>query len=260
MTLHYTDPYLRGPQHKISIDLIGCGGTGSHLLVGLARINMALVGLSHPGLFVRAWDPDVVTETNIGRQLFSPADIYQNKATVLINRINRYYGLEWMAVPNLFQPDKDPRWRSNILITCTDTAASRILIQELISDKEYISSQIREPFDLPYYWLDIGNNKNTGQIVLGTIRSVKQPKSDVKTSSTLKNVVQKFPAIKKVKDDQSEPSCSMAEALNKQDLFVNSLLAQFACNLLWKLIKEGSISYHGCYVNLETLSVNPIRI
>lgn len=69
MTVHYTEAYIRHPQHRVTVDVIGCGGTGSHILTGLARINMALAGLEHPGLQVRAWDPDEVSEHNIGRQI-----------------------------------------------------------------------------------------------------------------------------------------------------------------------------------------------
>ena len=34
------------------------------------------------------YDPDIVTEANIGRQLFGPSDLGQNKAQCLVTRIN----------------------------------------------------------------------------------------------------------------------------------------------------------------------------
>jgi hypothetical protein len=37
-------------------------------------------------------------------------------------------------------------------------------------------------------------------------------------------------------DDSNEPSCSLAEALEKQDLFINSTLANMAASLLWNLL------------------------
>ena len=69
-----------------------------------------------------------------------------------------------------------------------------------------------------------------------------------------------MPQLKRIKEEKQGPSCSLAEALEKQDLYINSTLAQFGCNLLWKLIRDSNIRQHGCYVNLETLSVNPIKI
>ncbi len=64
----------------------------------------------------------------------------------------------------------------------------------------------------------------------------------------------------KVNEKDSGPSCSLAEALSKQDLFVNSTLAQLGCNLLWKLFREGMISHSGLYLNLKTMNVNPISL
>ena len=68
---------LRG---QVSVALVGCGGVGSQVLTGLARLHKALVSLGHPGgLHVTAFDPDTVSESNVGRQLFSPADVGINK-------------------------------------------------------------------------------------------------------------------------------------------------------------------------------------
>ncbi|HJI18599.1 MULTISPECIES: hypothetical protein [Bacteroidales] len=52
----------------------------------------------------------------------------------------------------------------------------------------------------------------------------------------------------------------MAEALSKQELLINSTLAQFGCNILWKMFRNGMIDHHGLFLNLETLKVNPINI
>ncbi len=254
MIVHYTSPYLMAPVHKLTIDLVGLGGTGSQVLTNLARMNEALMGLSHPGLHVRAWDPDIVSSSNMGRQLFSPADINQNKALVLITRVNRFFGYEWEAKPVLYT-GKD---LSNIIITCVDTAAGRLKINDKIGKLQWNNRW--QPYEHPYYWLDIGNMQKKGQVILGTLQQIQQPKSEYRIKRTLLNVVRKFPQLKKIKEEDQGPSCSLAEALHRQDLFINSTLAQFGCNLLWKLFREGMIKYHGCYVNLETLSVNPIKI
>lgn len=251
--IHYTHPYLRTPQHKVTVELAGMGGTGSQVLTGLARMNEALMGLGHPGLHVRAWDPDIVSTANMGRQLFSPADLNLNKATVLISRVNRYFGYEWQAMPELYTGKE----KGNILITCVDTAKARLQIHSKVYFQQ---SSKTAPYDFAYYWLDIGNLQKTGQVVLGSLCKISQPASKEKRKFVLPTVVEKFPQLKRIKEELQGPSCSLAEALEKQDLFINSTLAQFGCNLLWKLIKDGEIRYQGCYVNLETLSVNPIRL
>ena len=64
----------------------------------------------------------------------------------------------------------------------------------------------------------------------------------------------------RVKEEDSGPSCSLAEALEKQDLFINSTLAQLGCNILWKMFRNGMIEHHGLFLNLGTMKVNPVLI
>ena len=42
--VHYTDNYLMSPQHPVTVNLIGAGGTGSQVLTCLARLDAALRG------------------------------------------------------------------------------------------------------------------------------------------------------------------------------------------------------------------------
>lgn len=247
---HFTDNYIINPTHRLTIALIGVGGTGSQVLTGLARIDYALQALGHPGLQVTAYDPDEVTAANIGRQLFSPADLGLNKANVLVTRINRFFGLDWIAVPERYGKDAPS---ANITISCVDTVKSRLEIAKTFTGKGI--DQHRR-----MYWLDFGNTTDTGQVILGTVHTIKQPESkQFETVDTLKTVTELFD-LKKVKDKDSGPSCSLAEALEKQDLFINSSLAQMGCDLLWKLIRNGIIEYQGLYLNLDSMKVNPIKI
>jgi len=258
--IHYTHQYLLNPTHKITVDLVGLGGTGSQVLNGLARINESLMALNHPGLNVRAWDMDVVELPNIGRQLFSHADLGLNKALVLVTRVNRFFGTEWEARPVAYTGKET----SNILITCVDSAKARIDIgKEIIPNKKAGRPiDIQMPIDNIIYWMDIGNLQKTGQVVLGSMGEIRQPPKfeEYKEIPMLPTVIKMFPQLRKIKEEQQGPSCSLAEALQKQDLFINSTLAQFGCNLIWKLIREGSLTHHGCYVNMENLIVNPIKV
>lgn len=251
--IHYTDPYLLNPRHPVTVNLIGVGGTGSQVLSSIARINYALIELGHPGLYVTAFDNDIVTESNCGRQLFSISDIGQNKASVLITRLNRFFGTDWKSIPDKYIPYSNS---ANIIISCVDNVSSRVEINHHFQNsRNFGESEKRE-----IYWLDFGNAQNTGQVVLGSISNIKQPKvKEIKTISKLKTVAEIFD-LTKVKDEDSGPSCSLAEALTKQDLFVNSTLAQLGCGLLWKLISSGSIDYQGLYMNLQTMNVNPIKL
>ena len=254
--VHYIDNYLVNPQHPVTVNLIGAGGTGSQVLTCLARLDAALRGLGHPGLFVILYDPDIVTEANIGRQLFGPSDLGQNKAQCLVTRINNFFGNDWKAQPDIYPTVlKDARRDNlaNITITCTDNIKSRIDLWNLLK-------ALPQPTYCTYE-THFGNTQTTGQVVMGTVpKKIKQPASKLyETVSSLK-VITRFVRYSRVKEEESGPSCSLAEALDRQDLFINSTLAQLGCNILWKMFRNGMIEHHGLYLNLETMKVNPIGI
>lgn len=254
--IHYTENYLLAPLHPIEVNIIGAGGTGSQVLTSLARINCALLQLGHPGLHVTVIDGDVVTKSNLGRQLFSQTEVGLNKAVVLATRINRFFGFDWDVVRENYPYDGCAT--ANITITCVDNVKARVEIGKFLR-KHKNGTEGDKDRTMPYYWLDFGNTTDTGQVVLGTIRNIKQPKSDeVETANRLKCVDKMFD-LRKVKDEDSGPSCSLAEALRKQDLFINSTIAQLGCNILWKLF-SGSIENHGAFLNLKNLKSNPITI
>lgn len=241
MKWHYLDSSLAKSNHKITINLIGCGGTGSHVLSNLAMMNAAMKALGKQPLFVRVWDDDTVSETNIGRQLFSPSDINRNKAEVLVTRINRFYGFNWESVPQRFEPSerfKNPH-ESNITISCVDSVQSRKDVFYCLRNK-HASNYVLEK---SYYWLDIGNSLNSGQIILGTIKKTEQPRNGRKTLPTF---IDEYPNVSESKD---QPSCSMAESLARQDLFINKTLATMGVNILWDLFKNYRINYRGIYFN-----------
>lgn len=74
------------------------------------------------------------------------------------------------------------------------------------------------------------------------------------------NVITEEVCYSKIDEKDSGPSCSLAEALEKQDLFINSILAQAGCGLLWKMIREGRTFYRGIYLNLDTMRMTAVPV
>ena len=248
-TVHFTAPYLLHPTHEVTVSLIGAGGTGSQVLTCLGRIDASLLALGHPGLFVTVYDPDVVTPSNMGRQLFTLQDVGLNKASCLVTRNNRFFGTDWDAVSGVYagQP-------TNMVITCTDNIASRLYVQHVFKE----NADDCYPYEKFIYWLDFGNTRTAGQAILGSL-DIEQPASEkFKTAARLPVVTELFDYTK-IDEQNSGPSCSLAQALQKQDLFINSTLAQLGCGLLWKLFRECMIDCHGIFLNLETMKVNPLK-
>lgn len=259
--VHFVDNYLLNPQHPVTVNVIGAGGTGSQVVTSLARIDASLRALNHPGLYVTVYDPDTVSEANIGRQLFSEADLEQNKAIALVTRINRFFGTDWKAETgcypiNATKPEEAPT--ANFTITCTDNVRSRLGVWRLLKKCRDIN---RTDYQTPLYWMDFGNSQKAGQVVVGNVRKkIKQPSSEIYTPVSTMEVITEYTNYSKVKEEDSGPSCSLAEALDKQDLFVNSILAQLGCDIIWQMFREGIMPYRGLYLNLATLRVNPIPV
>ena len=148
--IHYTDRYLLNPYHPVTVFVIGAGGTGSQVATGLARMSVALQALGHPGLHVTVFDPDTVTEANIGRQLFNGSELGLNKAAALVTRINRFFGFSWEAkgqrYPLKASADREEPALANIIVTCTDNTRSRMnLWRFLKKHREHTSNNERSP-------------------------------------------------------------------------------------------------------------------
>lgn len=259
--IHYTENYLLSPHHPVSVIVIGAGGTGSQVITSLARMDRALQALGHPGLYVTVYDPDTVSESNIGRQLFSEPEIGLNKAVALVTRINRFFGTAWAAEPRRYpmpETGKRKNRMANIIITCTDNVRSRLMLWRFLKpfrDSVHINEST------PIYWMDFGNARTTGQVLVGTVRNkIYQPVSEQYQPTPHLNVITEEVSYSTINEKDSGPSCSLAEALEKQDLFINSILAQAGCGLLWKMIREGCTFYRGLYLNLDTMRMTAVPV
>ena len=95
---------------------------------------------------------------------------------------------------------------------------------------------------------------------MGTLCEIRQPASKKYTPvGKLPCVTERFD-LSEVNEKDSGPSCSLAEAIRQQDLFINSTLANIGSALLWKLFREGMIDHAGAFLNMNTLKMNPIHI
>jgi hypothetical protein len=95
-------------------------------------------------------DGDVISPTDCVRQPFSRSEVGLYKAVVFVNRLNLFWNLGWKAAPEHLTR-KEPLDRVDVVIGCVDTRAARAVIRECTSRWSTVS-----------YWLDIGNNADTG--------------------------------------------------------------------------------------------------
>ena len=274
---HYLDPYIQR-QNDLRVLLVGCGGNGARMLLRLATLHRALRELGGKILKVAVYDGDVVSEPNLVRQPFAPADVGQPKAVVLTHRVNMTFGTGFQARPEHLTEETAPTHRRNIphlVISCVDSRAARAAVQSVI---ERWAGDGQGVAETPRYWLDLGNSYASGQYLLGTVgqaasKAAKSAGADsnvaggaaaknaLETNAKLPTAPEKWPEIVDAAlDEDDEPSCSSREALERQDLFVNDVLAAEAAGLLWRLLRGGRISFHGAFCNLQTGRSAPIRV
>ena len=98
--------------------------------------------------------------------------------------------------------------------------------------------------------------------MLSTIGNISQPKSEkYKTIENLPFVTEEFgELLKQSEKEDNTPSCSLAEALEKQDLFINSTLTQMGSSLLWNLFRNGLTENRGFFLNLKNFQSQPIKL
>ena len=260
--IHFTDTALLDPANPITVNLIGAGGTGHRMLTELVRMHISLLAFGKPGLQVNLFDDDIITEANRGRQMFAPAEIGHFKAVILINRINRFNGTNWKAVPERFSTKTlhllPNTGKANIYITCVDTVSARF---DIAGALRKVCRESRNDRAKPFYWMDLGNSRFTGQLVLSTLDEIKQPESErFRPVASLPKVTDEFKDLLEEVDDKDEPSCSQAEALRKQDLYINTALAVYGAELLWQLLSDGMIEHRGLFLNIKKFKTTPLKI
>lgn len=249
---HLIEPALL--DRRVTVHLVGVGGNGAQMAACLARLDIAMRALGHPhGLHVTAFDADRVSEANVGRQLYSVADIGRHKALVSIHRLNQFYGLDWQAEPvryEEFQRKSSLRKSCDLLISCVDSRAARRTLHQLTFD----------PYTSYPYWLDLGNTETTAQVVLGQPLD-RQYARQASRGPRLPCVTELFPELlDDATPEDDQPSCSVRMSLASQGLFVNDVAVRFAAHLLYELFSKGRLSAHGVVINLDSKRTGPIEV
>jgi len=123
---------------------------------------------------------------------------------------------------------------TDIVIGCVDSRAAR---RAITRTQTYWNCS---------YWLDLGNNADSGQFVLGQPENSKNRSSEQR----LPTAAELFPELVDSKLDRKDklPSCSAIEALERQEPFVNQTLAHHALAMLARLFRYGRLSHHGGFV------------
>lgn len=235
--------YSYDPKERIDkIILVGVGGTGSQVARTLARTlySMKQARLDTPDLILV--DGDTVEMKNVGRQMFTPADVGRNKAELLAARFNRALGLSIEAIPNFFHRDLPiaTSQHKSLILGCVDNAEARRQIARYARRESCI-------------WIDGGNHFETGQVIIG------DAKRDNRLHSNLSdNVLVHLPFPDVVMPDlleddpptEDDPaSCAELVAMGEQHLLVNEYVALAMGSLVFSLLHRQPIHHHMVHVS-----------
>lgn len=228
-----------------NVVVIGCGGTGSELLDALVRLHYTMMECGHRhGLRITLIDGDEVSPANVGRQRFLHTDVGQNKAKVMAARYTAMFGESILYVNSYAGPKIIKQLgQVDVVVSCVDKADFRVKMGA------YWARKITDAL-----WLDTGNGKSSAQVILGHLGRNRH------REKRLPNIYDLYPSLAAV-DDTSEPSCSLPQALRRQQLGINQLTAaQAVFGLLAPLMLEGAVQHHGFFIDMAKLSTRPLRI
>jgi PRTRC genetic system ThiF family protein len=268
------DPHLNIGNSEII--LVGLGGTGSALARHVCRTiyHMKQLNLQYPKT-IKFVDPDVVELKNVGRQSFVVADVGQHKAELLARRFNAALGLgiQWFNEPFDVQKHCPDRYGNAVLLGSVDNHLAR-----------------RELSKAAGVWIDAGNDRTTGQVVIGNTSSVsvvqnmleQQPRAKavrhsdfvehgtradgepLETWRHLPNAAMIFPALLEPEPAPTsniiDLSCADLVSTGEQHLLINDMISGIAAKYFYDLAFRRPIASFMTFLDLDSLAMRSIRI
>ena len=233
---------------SIHLVLVGCGGTGSWLAPAVARVGKVLTDRFNREVKIIFVDPDRVEEKNIYRQNFCAAEIGCSKAEALAERYGLAWEVEILGYADRFENICIQSHYGNqiIYIGCVDTPQARKEISKDVSRSTFTT------------WLDCGNTKNYGQVLLGTGYGV-DPFSFKGFCASLPFPNEQHPELitwdkkeKKEKNPKPDLSCAEMALLDSQGLAINQRMAAEAADYLVQMLITKDLKKYATYIDLES--------
>lgn len=255
---HGDGTQLARSEREATIVLVGCGGTGGFLAEAVCRLL-----LDTPARLYLV-DPDRVEAHNVARQAFDRREIGRFKAEVLAERLARRFGREigYSVLPY----DRElharvfgnARSRLNLLLGCVDNAAARRAIAATLDERAW--NHTYAPSSLSVWWLDCGNGRSSGQVLLG---NVTRPEGLRGAFFARSGVCHALPAPSLQRPDllnapppASEsgpgytPDCAEAVVRGDQGPTINQVVTAIAASYVEKLL-AGTCRWMGSYFDLD---------
>lgn len=238
-------------QREATIVLVGCGGTGGFLAEAICRL---LIGREASLCLV---DPDRVEPHNVARQCFDRSEVGHFKAEVLAERLARRFGRQigYSVLPYDHelhaQVFADTGSKLNLLLGCVDNSVARRAIASTLESGSWDYSSGRGSV----WWLDCGNGRNSGQILLGNASRAEELRGaflrDVERCRALPAPsLQRPDLLEEPPEPQPSLDCAEAVAQGDQGPTINQVVAAIASSYIEKLL-AGTCRWMACYFDLD---------
>lgn len=177
--LNFQTPIKVNCAQPMQILLVGCGGTGSHLLPNILQYLWAAAKGNISAMpEVILVDPDILEVKNLVRQRFTKADVGMSKAEALARRYSGAFGVRLRVYDKYISSQADmtaifdnpstpdapgitAALKTRIVIGAVDNHRARMVIWQWmngIADRAHAGNK---------YWIDAGNETWHGQVIMG---------------------------------------------------------------------------------------------
>jgi PRTRC genetic system ThiF family protein len=223
------------------ISIVGVGGTGAQVarIVGRILYDMKQRRQHVPQLLLV--DPDLIEAKNVGRQLFSHAQIGIPKAQAVSTMLNLALGLNSQYMVKLIDAKDFDRFGSELVISCVDNHLAR-----------------QEIHRIQGLHIDAGNGLDFGQVVVGNVddADLMQRHLDGRDGSYryLPKPALLLPELLEP-DDTPQPELSCAEHIQtaEQHLLVNDVMANIVGQYVYKILHRQPVTNFMTVVNTTHL-------
>jgi PRTRC genetic system ThiF family protein len=245
-----------GENRLIKLILVGCGGTGSWLSGGIARIAWELKRMGRQ-VEVQFWDFDKVEPQNVPRQHFCPAELSLYKAEALALRYSAAWGINIAAYLQPFDPGSlqlrgyyySRQQPLTIILGAVDNAAARRSIAQTLENND--------PHAPSRWWVDTGNSKSSCQVLVGTHNRVEELQEafslscNALPSPALQHPELLEPLPEELPETSERMSCAELVTANVQSMTINKLAGSLAEDMLVRLL-TGKLAYFAVYADQES--------
>lgn len=254
--------------HALKLYLVGCGGNGSWLAPHLVRLARFLRETRQMRIILTFIDPDVVELKNVFRQNFSAAEVGGRKAELLALRYSAAWGQGIQVHAANFAKEMVQLEYGDlgVIVGCVDNAAARRTIADALNQ----SARQRGDDGLPrLWWLDAGNGMDTGQVLFGAARNVRQLQHafpyfpDQGFCVNLPAPDLQHPDLLQIQPEDSlaqspnNVSCTEMLLTGDQSPSINATIANIAAAYLWRLFADPQgLTIFATYCNLNAFSMH----